>query len=341
MAGTLQETTGRYRSLERTETNERNKGMKKLGVIKEEEIMNAIKKLKRRKATGIDGIPNEAWREGIEQLKEELKISLNKVWTEGLFPEEWKTGKIKPIYKKVRKKEVSNYREITLMGMGYKIYAEILRNRLDEQLERQGKLDDTQFGFRKGRGTMNSVYTLKKAIRGDTAKEKGAFDKVKGEESWKRMEEMEIEEGLRERIKEIYEDTRCEIEIGKKIIGTFRTKKEVRQGCPLSPILFHIVFSDVEKEMRKAQEGGVRIGRKKIFSLSNADDVILLANNDTGMREMLKRFRKYIEKKGLELNIEKSKVMEFRKKGGRRKVTTFKWRDERIEEVKEANVLVL
>ena len=37
------------------------------------------------------------------------------------------------------------------------------------------------------------------------------------------------------------------------------------------------------------------------------------------MREMQKRFRKYVEKKGLELNTEKSKVMEFRKKevGGR------------------------
>ena len=113
----------------------------------------------------------------------------------------------------------------------------------------------------------------------------------------------------------------------------------MRQGCPLSPTLFNIVFSDVEKEMRNAQEGGVRIGRKKIFSLSCADNVILLANNDTGMREMLKRFRQNIEKKGLELNIEKSKVMEFRKNGGRRKVTVFEWRDERIEEVKDAMYL--
>ena len=83
----------------------------------------------------------------------------------------------------------------------------------------------------------------------------------------------------------------------------------------------------------------MRIGRKKIFSISYADDVILLENNDTGMRGMLKMFRKYIEKKGLELNIEKSKVMEFRKKGGRMKVTVFKWRDERIEEVKDAMYL--
>ena len=151
---------------------------------------------------------------------------------------------------------------------------------------------------------MNAVYTLKKTIGGEIAREKGrvwwfladmkaAFDKIKKEEIWKKMEEMEIEEGLRKTIKEIYEDTRCEIEIGKKITGAFRTEKGVRQGCPHSPTLFNIVFSDVEKEMRKAQEGGVRLGRKKIFSLSYADDVILLANNDTEMREMPKRFRKY------------------------------------------------
>ena len=43
------------------------------GDIEEEEITNAIKKLKRRKATGIDGISNEAWIEGMDQIKEELK----------------------------------------------------------------------------------------------------------------------------------------------------------------------------------------------------------------------------------------------------------------------------
>ena len=65
---------------------------------------------------------------------------------------------------------------------------------------------------------MNAVYTLKKAI-GEIARENGrvcgfradmkaAFDKVKKEEIWKKMEEMEIEEGLRERIKEVYKDAR-------------------------------------------------------------------------------------------------------------------------------------
>ena len=38
------------------------------------------------------------------------------------------------------------------------------------------------------------------------------------------------------------------------IIGAFRTEKRVRQGFLLCPTLFNIVFSVVEKEMRKAQE---------------------------------------------------------------------------------------
>ena len=46
----------------------------------------------------------------------------------------------------------------------------------------------------------------------------------------------------------------------------------------------NIAFADVEKEMWKTQEGEVRLGKRKIFSLSYADDVILLANNDARMR---------------------------------------------------------
>ena len=93
--------------IEREEPNERTRSRRKLeGEIGEEEIVKAIKQLKRRKATGIDGIPNEAWIEGIHQIKRDLKDCLDKVWKEGQFPEEWKTDKIKPIFKKCKKEEV-------------------------------------------------------------------------------------------------------------------------------------------------------------------------------------------------------------------------------------------
>ena len=251
-----------------------------------------------------------------EETKQELRKVLNKAWQEGIFPKEWRTGRIKPIYKKGDKEKVENYRGITLMDSGYKLYAEILRERLEKELEERGKLDDTQYGFRKGRGSIDAVYVVKKGIKEEIQKEKGkiwamfgdmkaAFDKLKREKIWKRLEEAGVSYKLRKRIEEMYKDTRCEIMIGDEKVGEFRTKEGVRQGCPLSPALFNVVFANLEKEIRKAQESGIRIGRKKIYSIAYADDIILLANNETGLKEVMRKFKTFIEKIGLELNVEK------------------------------------
>ena len=63
------------------------------------------------------------------------------------------------------------------------------------------------------------------------------------------MEEKGIDRQLRTRIKELYEETRCKIIVNKKFIGKFRTKKGVRKGCPLSAVLFNILFEDLEEEL--------------------------------------------------------------------------------------------
>ena len=59
------------------------------------------------------------------------------------------------------------------MDTGYTIYAEILRERLDRHLEEKDKLQETQFGFRKGRGTIDEIYILKKAVDEEITREKG------------------------------------------------------------------------------------------------------------------------------------------------------------------------
>jgi len=50
--------------------------------------------------------------------------------------------------------------------------------------------------------------------------------------------------------------------------------------------------------------------------LSYADDMVLLAEDEGSMRSMLER---YLDDKSLELNTEKTKILRFRKGGGRRK----------------------
>ena len=77
------------KKIEKEEVNENNASRKGLeGDIEEDEIAKAIKKLKRKKAMGIVGLPNEAWVEGINLVREELKDCLNTVWKNEEFPKE-------------------------------------------------------------------------------------------------------------------------------------------------------------------------------------------------------------------------------------------------------------
>ena len=78
---------------------------------------------------------------------------LNKIW------------KGKGIYKIGNKRDTKNYRPVTLMDTGYKLYAEILRARMAKKLEREGNLGETQMGFRERKGTIDAVYLLKTVLR--------------------------------------------------------------------------------------------------------------------------------------------------------------------------------
>jgi len=65
--------------------------------------------------------------------------------------------------------------------------------------------------------------------------------------------------------------------------------------------------------------GGIKVGGRRVFVLAYADDVVLLAEEEEGMRGMMRGMEKYLSEKGLEVNVNKSKVMRFRRGGGREK----------------------
>lgn len=155
------------------------------------------------------------------------------------------------------------------------------------------------------------------------------------------MEEMVrigVREGLVRRAEEIYKEMKSRVKVEGETGENFWTARGVRQGCPLSPFLFNIMIANVE-ELRKGGWGGVRLGEVKIYSLAYADDMVLLAKSEEGMAHMLGKLESYLDGKRLEINVEKTKVMRFRKGRGRLKKANWSWKGKSIEEVKEFTYL--
>ena len=85
--------------------------------------------------------------------------------------------------------------------------------------------------------------------------------------------------------------------------------KGVRQSCILSPCLFNFY---AEYIMRNAGQDeaqvGIKIARRNINNLRYADDTTLMAENEE-LKRLLMKVKEESEKVGLNLNIQKTKIM--------------------------------
>jgi len=71
---------------------------------------------------------------------------------------------------------------------------------------------------------------------------------------------------------------------------------------------------DLEEEMSKVKWGRLRLEEKRMYSLQYADDVD--GGGRREMKSMLERLERYLDRKGLKLNVRNTKVLRFRE-GGR------------------------
>lgn len=94
---------------------------------------------------------------------------------------------------------------------------------------------------------------------------------------------------LRVRIIKIYEETRNVVRVGDRVGKKFWTEKGVRQGYPLSPLLFNLLIVDMEEGLGRDEVGRVKLERRKLKVLGYADDLVILTEEEEGMRWLMKR----------------------------------------------------
>ncbi len=112
--------------------------------IKEEEILTALKKLKKDKAPGLDNILHEFLIAGKESLLKPLCKLFNLVFNSGTYPSIWSLNFLRPIHKKDDRKDPDNYRGIAVGSCLSKLFSYVLLNRLVKHAEKHGLVKTTR-----------------------------------------------------------------------------------------------------------------------------------------------------------------------------------------------------
>ena len=115
----------------------------------QEEVRDAINKMKKDKAPGIDGITTELLQGGGEAVVKAMHTLVTKIQQEEEIPEDWAKSTIVPIYKrKGDPQDCKNYRGISLQSIPWKVFTKMIQNRMKQYVERA--LGEEQAGFRLG-----------------------------------------------------------------------------------------------------------------------------------------------------------------------------------------------
>eukprot|EP00745_Piridium_sociabile_P040569 TRINITY_DN782_c0_g1_i3.p1 TRINITY_DN782_c0_g1~~TRINITY_DN782_c0_g1_i3.p1 ORF type:complete len:396 (+),score=16.17 TRINITY_DN782_c0_g1_i3:171-1358(+) len=97
----------------------------------------------------------------------------------------------------------------------------------------------------------------------------------------------------------------------------FNCPRGVKQGCVLSPQLFSFFINELAVELFKRGKHGIQLvpGAIEVFLMLFADDAILLSDTVIGLQNQLNVLKTEADRLNLEVNLDKTNVMVFRKGG--------------------------
>ncbi|KAL3679780.1 hypothetical protein R1sor_022736 [Riccia sorocarpa] len=225
-----------------------------------EELHNAAKLLGRSKCPGPDGIPLEFFLLFWETVSPLLLRATTHGLQNGTLLPFFNKGVITLLHKDGDNTLLKNKRPITLLNSVYKIWAKALQIRLSPVLQRL--ISWEQNAFLPGRHLHSTVFLCSEAlfeaklIQQDSVLLKidfrKAFDTLRWDFLYEAMRKMNFGDTFIALVQTVNTGASTCLRINNSTSSTFQISRSVRQGCPLSPLLFTIaiqVLTDVVTDL--------------------------------------------------------------------------------------------
>ena len=247
------------------------------------EVRHAIYDASLEKAAGMDRIPIEVWRiltthpkdiaEGedpneIMDAAMLLGAAFNDIVEYGMAKElSFAEGWMSPLFKKKDKTHIENYCPITVLNTDYKTMTSILTKHIAQPALHL--IHEDQAGFMRGHRIEDKTDLIRTMINFCEIKDEHgllvfldqekAYDKIMHNFLYKTLEKMRFPDRFTRAIKSLYSMASMQVIINGMISEPFEITRGVRQGDPLSCLLFNLTIESLASMIRKSTLKGFEI----------------------------------------------------------------------------------
>ena len=258
------------------------------------EVLLAAGKLKCNRACGPDLVPPEFWKCICSNNTSRTWATqlCNSIWCHGDIPDDWHDAFVAMIFKKGDPSRCVNYRPISLLSIGYKLFAKVLFQRLLAS-GAESRIWHTPFVFRSHRGTADAIFVATRLIEQTWSKHEGrlvfvaldwakAFDSISPESLVHAFRRFGLPSNVCDIVRNIYKGRRFTVRDGGHQSRPHAQQFGISLRCPLSPVLFSMLMTVLISDVpRNLQEWSPEIKNPDMVNeLLYADDTLVIALDD-------------------------------------------------------------
>jgi hypothetical protein len=282
--------------------------------ITREDISARISKLKKNTAAGPDGIRKDYIMK--YETQEMLRLLFSFLTACGQQPSAWRMNRTTLILKEGKDpSKVENYRPITIASLICRLYWGVI----DQKIRMHIKMNPRQKGFVSEAGCFNDIHIFNEIIK-LAKKEKGliatqldiskAFDTVPHDVIDDALHRKGVPLFICRLIRNSYKGIESTITHGAAKVP-IKIKRGVKQGDPLSPLIFNLILEPLITELQNLQGFPIN-DTTSVSILAFADDIILLAPNESAARKLVDTTHKYLDNLGMKIEVNKSAAFKIK-----------------------------